>query len=117
MFDLVHKNKRIIQVVLALIMLPFAFFGIDSYFRNREGAEAVATFDGHAITQQEFGQALRERQEMLQQLSGGKADASQLDSPELRHAVLDNMIQQRLLLDRAQRSGMTVSERQLQSAI
>lgn len=117
MFDLVHKNKRVIQVVLALVMLPFAFFGIDSYFRNREGAEAVATFEGYSITQQEFGQALRERQEMLQQLSGGRADASQLDSPELRHAVLDNMIQQRLLLDRAQRSGMTVSERQLQSAI
>lgn len=117
MFDLVHKNKRIIQVVLALIMLPFAFFGIDSYFRNREGAEAVATFAGHAITQQEFGQALRERQEMLQQVAGGRADVSQLDSPELRHAVLDNMIQQRLLLDRAQRSGMIVSERQLQGAI
>lgn len=117
MFDLVHKNKRIIQIILALIMLPFAFFGIDSYFRNREGADAVATFDGHSITQQEFGQALRERQEMLRQLSGGRADASQLDNPELRYAVLDNMIQQRLLLDRAQRSGMMVSERQLQAVI
>lgn len=117
MFDLVHNNKRVIQVVLALIMLPFAFFGIDSYFRDRAGAEAVASFHGHEITQQEFNNALRERQELLQQLSGGRADAAQLDNPELRYAVLDNLIRQRLLLDRAVRSGMTVSERQLQSAI
>jgi peptidyl-prolyl cis-trans isomerase D len=117
MFNIVHNNKRIIQIVLAVVMLPFAFFGVDSYVRDREGAEAVATFEGHSITQQEFAQALRERQEMLQQLSGGRADAAQLDNPELRYAVLDNMIQQRLLLDRAQRSGMLVSERQLQGVI
>jgi peptidyl-prolyl cis-trans isomerase D len=117
MFNIVHNNKRIIQIVLAVVMLPFAFFGVDSYVRDREGAEAVATFEGHSITQQEFAQALRERQEMLQQLSGGRADAAQLDNPELRYAVLDNMIQQRLLLDRAQRSGMIVSERQLQGVI
>ena len=28
MFDLVTKHKRIAQVILALIALPFAFFGI-----------------------------------------------------------------------------------------
>jgi peptidyl-prolyl cis-trans isomerase D len=117
MFNVVRTKKRLMQVILALIMLPFAFFGIDSYFRFREGAEAVATFGSHQITQQEFGQELRERQEMLQNLSGGQADFAQLDNPELRYAVLDNMIRQRLLLERAQRLGMTVSERQLQAAI
>ena len=30
MFDLVHKHKRIAQFILALIMIPFAFFGVDS---------------------------------------------------------------------------------------
>jgi len=29
MFDFVHKNKRIVQLVLALIVVPFAFFGLD----------------------------------------------------------------------------------------
>ena len=27
MFDLVTGNKRVVQVVLAIIILPFAFFG------------------------------------------------------------------------------------------
>jgi len=117
MFNLVHTNKRIIQVVLALITLPFAFFGIDSYFRDGGSAETIATLDHMQISQQEFTQALRERQDLLQKLAGGRADAAQLDNPELRHAVLDAMIRQRLLLERAQRSGMTVSERQLQAVI
>ena len=34
MFDLVQRNKKIIQIVLAIILLPFAFFGVDSYFRD-----------------------------------------------------------------------------------
>ena len=32
-FDWVHNNKRLMQVVLALVALPFAFWGIDSYQR------------------------------------------------------------------------------------
>lgn len=117
MFNLVHNNKRIIQIVLALITLPFAFFGVDSYFHDSGSGGTVATLDHMQISQQEFTQALRERQDLLQKLAGGRANASQLDNPELRQAVLEGMIRQRLLLERAQRSGMTVSERQLQSVI
>lgn len=28
MFDAVHKHKRAVQIVLALITLPFLFFGV-----------------------------------------------------------------------------------------
>ena len=43
MFDAVRNNKRIVQVFLALIMLPFAFFGVDSYMRNDGMGGDVAT--------------------------------------------------------------------------
>ena len=42
MFDLVHKHKKLIQLMLAVIFLPFAFFGIDSYFRSSDGGNHVA---------------------------------------------------------------------------
>jgi len=117
MFNLVHNNKRIIQVILALITLPFLFFGLDSYFLNDGSEGAIATVNHMQISQQEFTQALRERQDLLRKLAGGRADAAQLDSHELRQAVLESIIRQRLLLERAQRSGMTVSARQLQEVI
>ena len=28
MFDFVYRKKRMVQVILALITLPFAFFGV-----------------------------------------------------------------------------------------
>ena len=51
MFDLVHKHKRVAQVILALITLPFAFFGVDYYFRGDSRRATVATVGGDKITQ------------------------------------------------------------------
>ncbi len=65
MFDLVHKHKRIAQFILALIMIPFAFFGVDYYFRRSDGVADVAKFDGGRITQAEFVDAIRDQQERL----------------------------------------------------
>src|SRR5262249_40168654 len=117
MYDFTHKHKRMIQVVLAIIFLPFAFFGIDSYFRHSEGTQGVATVSGHTITQQEFNKALQERQRAIQRMVQGRLDPAMLDNPELRQVTLEGLIQRRLLLDRALRSGMTVSDQQLQTAI
>ena len=117
MFDLVHKHKRILQFVLAIIFLPFAFFGIDSYFRASDAGNFVATVGGQPITQQEFSIALQERQNYLQRLVGSRVDPAMLDSPELRFAVLDGIVRQRLLVGQAVRSGVLISDEQLQQVI
>jgi len=59
MFDFVSKHKRILQVVLFLTIIPFAFFGLESYTRSLGGAQDVASVDGAAITQREFAEELR----------------------------------------------------------
>ena len=70
MFDLVHRNKRIIQVVLAIVLLPFAFFGVDSYFSDRTSGQTVAKVGDYEISEQELQQAVRERQEQLRSMPG-----------------------------------------------
>src|SRR5215210_7978349 len=117
MFDLVQKNKRIIQIVLAIILLPFAFFGVDSYFRDSASGRAVATVAGHEISEQEFTKALQDRQNQLREMSGGRIDAALLDSTELRFSVLESLVRERLLIDHAVRSGMTASTEQLRGYI
>ena len=57
MFDLVQKHKKLIQIMLAIIFLPFAFFGIDSYFRSSDGGNNIATVGGQPVSQQEFSMA------------------------------------------------------------
>ncbi len=117
MFDFVIRHKKLIQIVLVIIFLPFAFFGIDTYFRGGGGSQTVAEVGGHAISQQEFSQVLRQRQQALQRLAQGRVDPAMLDNPELRYAVLEGLVQRRLLLERALAGGMAVSDEQLQLAI
>jgi peptidyl-prolyl cis-trans isomerase D len=116
MFDFVHERKRLVQIVLALIILPFAFWGVDSY-RRSGGIEAPATVNGAKITQQDFENALRQQQERLRQMLGGNVDASMFETPEMKRAVLDNLVAQRLLVEQTKSAGLYVSDEQLAQII
>lgn len=117
MFDLIQKHRRAIQVALFVFLIPpFLFFGVDRLDRPG-GSETVADVGDFRITQQEFARALRERQEAIQRLTGGRASAELLDSAELRGEVLEALVRRQLLLGRAVRAGLTVSDGQLQGTI
>ncbi len=118
MFDWVQNNKRAMQIVLALVFLPFAFFGVDSYFRDGGLGAEVARVGDYKITQQEFQQAVRERQEAMRRLlNNAPLDPAMLDSPEVRFAAIEQIVRDRLLLSHAVRSGLTVSDQQLRDVI
>jgi peptidyl-prolyl cis-trans isomerase D len=118
MFEFIERHKRLLQIILAVLIIPpFALFGVDYYFRGTDPADQVARVAGARITQQEFTQALRQRQEQLRQMMGGKVDQAMLDSPEVRRAVLDQLIDERMLYTAALKSGMTVPAAELQSVI
>jgi len=116
-FDLVQKNKRVIQVFLALIALTFATWGIESYTRFRGGRDSVATVNGLDISQREFQQELRRQQEQLRRMFGGAVDPAMLDSPEMRRSVLEAMIGQRLVASEAARAHMFMSREAVIEAI
>ena len=117
MFDLIQKHRRAIQIALFLFLIPpFVFFGVDRLDRPG-GSETVASIGDARITQQEFARALRERQEAIQRLTGGRAGPELLGSAELRSEVLEALIRRQVLLSRAVRSGRAVSDGQLQSTI
>src|SRR5262245_14864884 len=113
MFDLVRNNKRLMQIVLALVALPFAFWGIDSYQRVMSRAGEVAEVGGQKISEQEFGESLRQQQDRLRGMLGRNFDPSLLDSPAMRREVLDGMFSQRLLMQHAVRNYLTVSDETL----
>ncbi|MDP1933794.1 MAG: SurA N-terminal domain-containing protein, partial [Nitrosomonas sp.] len=118
MFNLIEKHRKKVMIgIFVLVIPPFAFFGIDSYFQKGGSGDAVATIGDYRVSQGEFSLALRERQEMLQRMSGGRVDPEMLDSTELRFSVVDNLVQQRLLMDRAVRAGMVITDRQVQDIV
>jgi peptidyl-prolyl cis-trans isomerase D len=118
MFDWVHNNKRLMQGILALIFLPFAFFGMESYFSGNELGAEVARIGDYRITEGEYQQALRERQEAMRRMLGNAPlDPAVLDSAEMRFAALEQLVRERLLLSQSLRSGMTVTDSQLRDFI
>jgi peptidyl-prolyl cis-trans isomerase D len=117
MFDLVHKHKHVAQGILALISLPFAFFGVDYYINRGDAAHAVATVGGDKISQAEFDDRFRDQQQRMRQALGGNFDPALLDSAEARYALVDQLVNQRLLQNRARADRFRVSDTQLQQFI
>jgi len=117
MYDFLSKHKRAVQVVLALITLPFMFFGVDYYFRGSGVEDTIATVDGVKITRREFEDALREHADRLRQQMGKSYDSAVIDHPDVRYAVVMNLVNQRLLAEEARRERLRVTDAQLAQVI
>jgi len=115
-FDFVHKKKTIVQIVLFIAVLPFMFWGIQSY-RSDSDAGYIAKVNDEEISRREYEQALRNQQENLRNILGDNFDSTLLDNPQIRLGVLENLIQQKLAQQEATRVGLTVLETQLAAEI
>lgn len=98
----------IAKVILALLIIPFALWGVDSYFTGGGQEKPAATIDGDPITQREFLKAVRDQKEAL----GGK-----VDEKALREKVMEQLINTRLLSNAALKGGFTVLEPQMQAML
>ncbi len=112
MFDLVRNNKKIIQLVLAIIILPFALFGVDAYV-NGGGRDEVASVGDVSISSAEFQENLREQQDRLRKQLGGAIPQEMLDTPVMRRAVLQELVNQKLLQHYAMDTHIRVSDADL----
>ncbi|MBI5891653.1 MAG: SurA N-terminal domain-containing protein [Nitrosomonadales bacterium] len=116
MFDFVHENRRPVQIVLALIIVPFALWGVDSYRKSGE-VESLATVNGTKIGQQEFDNALRQQQQRIREMAGPNFDPAFFDKPEIKHSILDGLVTQHLLGDEARRIGLILTDEQIAQII
>lgn len=99
------------KVILALITVPFALFGIDQYLQGTGSNVPVAKVGGDAITVQEYGTALQNLRNRLQ--SEGQTDLTILERPELRQSVLDKLINDKLLYAEVRNANFSISDEQL----
>lgn len=117
MFDAVRNNKKIVQVFLGLITLPFAFWGVDSYMRNAGAGGDLASVGDSKISVQQFQQTWRDQQDRMRQSLGPNYKPETMDTPEARLAVLNSLIDQRLLLLEASKGRLGASDDLLREII
>lgn len=103
------------KTILALITIPFALFGIDSYLSQAGKNVAVAKVNGADISVQEYSNALQNLRNRLQ--SEGKVDQAELDRPEIKSLVLDQLINQQLLSEEIRHAKYAISDAQLATYI
>jgi peptidyl-prolyl cis-trans isomerase D len=119
MFELLREKKTgqtMAKIILALLIIPFALFGVD-YYRRGAGGDDIATVGGHRISPQEYDQALRERQDRLRGMLGDNFDPAMMENPEVRRSILEDLINQYALVERAKDTGLTVSDADLAALI
>lgn len=102
------------KALLALITIPFALFGIDSYLRSAGDNAAVANVNGDPVSIQAYENALRGMRNRFQ--SEGM-DVAQLDNPQVKAMVLNKLIDEKILLKAIQDSKFAISDNQLATYI
>jgi peptidyl-prolyl cis-trans isomerase D len=110
MFDWVRNNRRVAQVLLALIMVPFAFWGLQSFDRSMMRQNTVASIGDQEISQEEFEREFAQRLDRVRDQLGAQFRREQFDTPEARKEVLRNLIERRLVTTEVVRANLFVSD-------
>ncbi|ELR63733.1 Peptidyl-prolyl cis-trans isomerase PpiD [Photobacterium marinum] len=108
-----------VKVILGLIIFSFVFAGVGSYLAG-SSQQPAAKIDDREISQREFEQAYQnERNRMQAQL--GDYFSTLMGDPayvqQFRRSVLDRMVNDVLIEQRANELGMRISDEQIRNAI
>lgn len=93
-------------VIVGLLIIPFALWGINEYFGNG-GKLVAATVNDTEISQREFQQAFYDQRSRMQQMLGGQYNA-QLFDPQIKQRVIKELVDRELLLQHADDLGFRV---------
>ena len=97
-----EKTKGwIAGIILGLLAIPFALWGVNSYFET-DAKLVVARVGDQDIGVDEYKNALETQRQSLQQMYGRGLNQKLLDSPEFKMRILDDLIDQALLAQDAQ---------------
>ncbi|CEN56062.1 SurA N-terminal domain-containing protein [Candidatus Methylopumilus turicensis] len=106
-----HSKGWVAKLILTLITVPFALFGIDAYLKDAGAGASVAKVDGATISVQEYRNAMQSLRDRLQKEN--PKDISALDSPEVKQSVLDRLINTRLFNAEVSNSNFKITNEQL----
>ncbi len=102
--------------IVALISIPFALWGIQSYL-GVGGEPIAAKVNGVEIPARDLDRRVQQAGIELRERLGAAYDPTLFNAAQLRTEVLDDMIREILLLDVTRRLGLRVSDQEIQIQI
>lgn len=118
MLDFLRKKKRswVITLFLVMIVLVFILWGVGGYL-NEPKLEILAEVNGEVISQREFEVHYQRLVEFYRGLFKGTLTQETLRGLNLRGAIVEELVQKRLLLQEARRLGLEMSDEEIMEAL
>lgn len=105
------------KFIITIMIIPFAFFGVQSLLGNGGGQLNVASVNGEKISASELENSIINQKRRLLEMMGDSADLSLLDDNLLREPALNQIIQTKLLLQLASSSSIGLSPETIDESI
>ncbi|MGB0468164.1 MAG: SurA N-terminal domain-containing protein [Pontibacterium sp.] len=119
MLQTIRENSKgiIAKIIVGLIAVTFALFGVESLVSLTGGSNAPAIVNGEEISERQLLQGVElQRRQLLSQM-GENADPTLLDDNVITKMVLDGLIEQSVLTQSAQAQGLAFSDRMIDQTL
>ncbi len=118
MLDVLRKRKRswIVLLLLGIGVLAFVMVGVGPQ-GGQDRVVTIAEVNGQKITYTELERQYYRMLQMYRQMSGGRLSPAEIEALNLRGQLLEDLIQQRLLLQAAHELGLQVTDEELAEGI
>lgn len=98
------------KIVVGLIVVTFALFGVESIVGGLSGEPEVAVVNGEDITEMRFLRAVEGKRRQILAQMGERADPDLINENLLRTSVLEGMIEEAILAQDAEGKGLYVPD-------
>jgi peptidyl-prolyl cis-trans isomerase D len=98
-----HAKGWLAKVILGLIAITFALFGVDSYMKGDKSGGMVAEVGDVGISREELTREIQGQSDRMRETLGPAYDPAVIESAEFRKQVLDSLIERKALLQEAKR--------------
>ncbi|PHS76115.1 MAG: hypothetical protein COB19_02075 [Porticoccus sp.] len=99
-------------VLVAIIIVPFALFGVDAIFLSGSSVEEAASVNGETITELRLQQSVAlQKQQILNRYED--LDPSMINDEQLRGPVMQQLIRQKAVELAAREQGMAIDDKMI----
>ena len=98
-----HAQGWLAKIILALIGITFALFGVDSYMKGDKNGSMIAEVGDVGISREELTRDIQGQSDRMREAMGPAFDPAVTETADFRKKVLDSLIERKALLQDAQK--------------
>lgn len=98
-----HAKGWLAKVILGLIALSFALFGVDSYMSEGQSSSVIAEVGDVGVSREELSKEIQAQTDRMRESLGSSFDPAVTETAAFRKQVLDSLIDRKALFQDAQK--------------